>query len=168
MPLASKLAFSTSVFMLLPIVARSAVIASSASSLSALRNPAAAAFALPLGLRAVATVPRISPALRGGNGAQQNILTSARQIRAQRMMNQMSMSSPADTSSDEKTAAELEWPANKVGHPQLEDRFRGSPSTDRSTDESMHQSICQFTELQCVIKMPRAFDFFPCLCTCEF
>jgi len=100
--------------MFLPIVARSAVIASSSS----LRKPAAAAFALPLGLRAATTVPRISPALRGGNGAIKtngNILNSARQMRAQRMMNQMSMSSPADTSpAEKKTAAELEWPANKV------------------------------------------------------
>ena len=71
-----------SMVFLFPLVARTAAVAS-----SSLRKPASAAFMLPLtsplGLRAGGSPSQISPALRGGSGAQKgSILSASRKMRA--------------------------------------------------------------------------------------
>ena len=109
---APKRAMKTSMLIMLPLMARSAVIAS-----SSLRKPASvAAFmvprASPLALRKSNAATNISPALRGGNGEKKtSLLAASRQFRAHRMMNQASMTSSTPAA---KTDKELEWPADKV------------------------------------------------------
>jgi hypothetical protein len=85
MPLVGKRGMRNSCYksmvILLPLVARSAAMASAPS----LRKPATAAFMLPLtnplGMRTAGSTPRISPALRGGSGTHKGNILSASQLR---------------------------------------------------------------------------------------
>jgi len=120
MTLASTRIARPCVMVLLPMIVRSAALASSPAA----RKPVSAAFVFslstPAALRAplAALVPQRSelpPALRGGNGNTEapNILSASRKMRTQRMMQRATMA----TSTPNKpplTDKELEWPANKV------------------------------------------------------
>ena len=111
MPLAKGWAMRSSVLMLLPFMARSAALAS--------RKPASsAAFVLPRPAGLQRGGAAMAPALRGGNGAsgpaRGSLVSVARQLRAQRMLQTVAMASSAPEKKAEQTAAELQWPADKV------------------------------------------------------
>jgi len=119
MTVASPRLARTGVMVLLPMIVRSATLASS----SAARKPVGAAFMLPLATPSSLRAPfaqvqqrsKVPPALRGGSGNAQppSILSASRRMRTQRMMRQATMSS-STADKPPLTDKELEWPADKV------------------------------------------------------